>query len=291
MVSRAAPFFGTGGNPDLIRGAIWITCFASLVVVALGVLPAIFGRERLYHCVVGRPKTSFRHDMRLTLTNRPFLWLVLCTLFFWIGSQAKSGLAFYTKLYHVCGGDQMLAAKLVGIEGTVGMVISILSVPLFERIVRRHGKRGAMMVVMWITLTASLSTYFFYTPERPYLSIVSGLLLSPTGAAIWVLLPSLLGDVIDHDELRTGERRDGSFSAVFSWTFKLAQSVAVGLSSWLVVAAGFDIGLKDEQTPATIFSMRLLFIFVPLVCLALAVWVLFSFPLTKAKIAENQAAL
>jgi GPH family glycoside/pentoside/hexuronide:cation symporter len=68
--------------------------------------------------------------------------------------------------------------------------------------------------------------------------------------------PSLKADVVDWDEARTGERKEGSYFA--TWNF--AQKGAAGVSVWaiglMLAATGFvpNVG----QSESTIFGMRLL---------------------------------
>jgi glycoside/pentoside/hexuronide:cation symporter, GPH family len=285
-------FFGPGdGTSDLINGAFWVTSAVAVLVLVTGVLPALFCKERLYAAASGQAKVTLRHTIKQTLRHRPFLWLIICTLLFWVGTQAKNGLAFYTRLYFVCDGDQQLAAKITGIESTLTLCIGLACIPFFERIARLRGRRAALSLVLWITLFASISTLFTYNPAYPYLSILSGALLAPANSAVWVLLPSLLGDVVDHDELHSGERRDGAFAAVFSWTFKLSQTLASGMSGWLVVTAGFEVAAKVAQTPETLLTMRVLLALVPLVCLGAGLFALRRLPLTPETIADVQADL
>ncbi len=285
------PIFGPGdGSPDILRGAFWVTGAAAVVVICTGVVPAFGCRERYYAAVSKQAKTRLRADLRLTLSSRPFLWLSAFAMFFWIGSQSCGGLAFFTRLYYVCEGDQQLAAKITGIEGTLTMTLGIVGLPLFTWIARKKGKRAALMLVAALVMSASLSTWFTYNPGRPYLSMVSGLLLAPTSAAIWALLPSLMGDVVDHDELRTAQRREGSFAAVFSWFFKVAMSASAGLAGVLVALAGYD-EKASVQTPEAIHSMRVLLMVVPAAGLALALLALWRFPLSASRIAAQQSEL
>ena len=54
-----------------------------------------------------------------------------------------------------------------------------------------------------------------------------------------VLSVSLLADVIDIDASRTGERREGIYSAVNSLMGKLGGALAIGVSGPILAAAGF----------------------------------------------------
>jgi GPH family glycoside/pentoside/hexuronide:cation symporter len=84
-------------------------------------------------------------------------------------------------------------------------------------------------------MLGSLSVYLFVTPANPWLQLLPSLLTGPIGIDLWLAVPSMQADVADYDELITGKRRKGSFSAVFSWTFKASSALTGGLSGIILV--------------------------------------------------------
>lgn len=279
------------GKPDTLKGALAVTIVAALLVAAVGVLPALFGRERYYKKVAAQEKVPLLRNIRLTFRNRPFLHLSLLTLLFTLGTLAVDNLAFFARLYYVCGGDQQLAAKLTGLNGTVSALVGLAAIPAFQWIARRFGKRAALVIVMSLFFTSSLATLVTYRPGLPYLTLVNGVLSALAMTAIWVLLPSMTGDVVDHDELHTGERREGAFAAIFSWIYKFSFSVSLAVSGLLVVWAGYDARLTSAQPPDVLLSLRMLLAFVPALFIGLAIFFAARFPLTGARMAEIRAAL
>lgn len=279
------------GKPDTLKGALAVTIVAALLVAAVGVLPAVFGRERYYKKVAAQEKVPLLKNIRLTFRNRPFLHLSLLTLLFTLGTLAVDNLAFFARLYYVCGGDQQLAAKLTGLNGTVSTLVGLAAIPVFQWIARRFGKRAALVLVMCLFFASSLATLVTYRPGMPYLTLVNGVLGALAMTAIWVLLPSMTGDVVDHDELHTGERREGAFAAIFSWIYKFSFSVSLAVSGLLVVWAGYDAKLATAQPPEVLFSIRMLLAFVPAVFIGLAIFLAARFPLTSGRMAEIRAVL
>ncbi len=279
------------GKPDTLKGALAVTCAAALLVAIIGVLPAVFGRERYYAKVAAQEKVPLLKNIRLTFRNRPFLHLSLLTLLFTLGTLAVDNLAFFARLYHVCGGDQQLAAKLTGLSGTVSALVGLAAIPVFQAIARRHGKRTALVVVMCLFFTSSLATLVTYRPGLPYLTLVNSVLSALAMTAIWVLLPSMTGDVVDHDELHTGERREGAFAAIFSWIYKFSFSVSLAVSGLLVMWAGYDAKLGAAQPAEVVFSIRMLLAFVPALFIGVAIVLAARFPLTPARMAEIRSAL
>ena len=69
---------------------------------------------------------------------------------------------------------------------------------------------------------------------------------------------TMTAGVCDDDELRSGRRREGMFSAVKGFGLKAAQGLTFGLGGYMATAAGYDPA-KVEQTSldeATAWKMK-----------------------------------
>lgn len=93
-------------------------------------------------------------------------------------------------------------------------------------------------------------------------------------------------DIIDHDELETGERREGSFESVFSWFQKMAGTLFTGLSGFVVVMVGFDIGRETEQAEGVFTRIIYLMALVPVGLTIIQCWIIYNWPL-KADVVEG----
>jgi GPH family glycoside/pentoside/hexuronide:cation symporter len=137
--------------------------------------------------------------------------------------------------------------------GAIGA--GMLSIPLWIVISRRFGKKQ-----VWFWSVAAKTLLFgviFFLGEGDLvplaiLTICFGL-MNGCGSVVG---PSLKADVVDWDEARTGERKEGSYFA--TWNF--AQKGAAGVSVWaiglMLAATGFVP--NAAQSDSTIFGMRLL---------------------------------
>lgn len=284
-------FYTATKQPDVLHGARWVITGLGVLVIALGLMP-LFVKERTEAARTKKlVETSFRRNLVLTFKNRPFRLLIIFTVFLAIGTMTKSQLEFFTRLHYVCGGDTTLAAKLSGLSGTVSAFVVISGVPIFQAIARRTSKRKAAQMVMLCTLIAGVSTLIFYNPSYPYMAIIPSL-LSQTGlTGLWVIIPSMTGDVVDHDELQTNERREGSFASTFSWFLKFSGTLAIALAGPLVDLAGYVSTPGAVQSADVIWNMRLLIVFVPTIPVALAIWVLNRYPLGNKEIEQNAQLL
>lgn len=289
--TQLSVFNDASGQPDIILGTRWVTSILAVFVIVAGVIPAFVVKERFYHQAEKQPRISLKENFKFTFTNKPFLLLVCFTLIFTIGTSSKGGLAFFTKVYYVFGGDQKLAATVTGFESTLTIFIGLLGIPVFQWLANKLGNRNALMIAMAIVSTASFSTIWTYTPAMPYLTILTGVLLAPVTAGMWVVIPPMLGDIMDYDELRTGERREGSFSAIYSWQLKMAFAIGGGLSGPLLELAGFRVSYGSEQPEEVINRMRIMLATIPFLLVAISMLILWRFPLNRARMSEVNAEL
>ncbi len=86
-------------------------------------------------------------------------------------------------------------------------------------------------------------------------------------------------DVIDYDELVTGERRDGQFVGLWMIAEKLAAALGVGIALPLLGAAGYVP--NAAQTPQVLLVLRILYVAVPCVCNGVAFAILLAYPVDR----------
>jgi Na+/melibiose symporter-like transporter len=173
----------------------------------------------------------------------------------------------------------------------LSLVVVFASLPFWLRIARQREKArifvaGAAwwMCCMLILLAAE--------PTWPGWSVLLLMSFGAVGYAVVDLMPwSMLGEVVDEDDLASGERREGIYNGLFTFLRKLGGSIAVVLAMLLLGALGFSKG--EEQNPATVTAIRLLTTLGPAFFLALAIWIARGYPLTRekhARILEQIAA-
>ena len=133
--------------------------------------------------------------------------------------------------------------------------------------------------------------WFCYDPELPWLLLVPTPLLAFGLGGLFTLIPSMIADVVDLDELQTRERREGMYGAVFWWVVKLGMAAALAAGGFLLNATGFDVALAGNQSGQAIFLMRLFDSVVPFVASGLAIWAIAAFPITEQRAHEVRLEL
>jgi GPH family glycoside/pentoside/hexuronide:cation symporter len=194
-------------------------------------------------------------------------------------------------IYYVYGGDKTASSVLLGWSGSLSGICSVLFVPLVTFMGTRLGKRRAFMICAGLALLGTLLKWFCYQASMPYLNLIPGPFIGIGFSALWVLMAAMLADVCDEDELQTGERREGTFSAVYWWIVKMGLSASLAVSGVLLKATGFNEKLGGAQPDATFFWMRVCDIVFPAAFIGISIYLIHKFPLTEARVYQIKEKL
>ncbi|MDD9827175.1 MAG: glycoside-pentoside-hexuronide (GPH):cation symporter [Deltaproteobacteria bacterium] len=172
-------------------------------------------------------------------------------------------------------------------ELTLGLfLLSVAaSMPLWNAAARRVEKRSIFLMgaASWI---ASQGFLFLAQPEWPRAAILAGALIGGVGYAAADMIPwSMLGEVVDEDELRSGERREGIYFGLFTFLRKLGGSAAAALALLLLGLSGYEAG-ADSQSEFTRQTIRVLTAVLPALFVLLAALAARRYGLSRARHAQ-----
>jgi beta-glucosidase len=284
-----------------VSGAAGLAIIIALVTIGVGILPAIFLKERKAASGsqdIPRPKlsllengTQFFKGFGLVLQSKPFLMLCIATFMVFNGFMLISSFQFYVIIYYVFGGDQTAGAEYAGYAGTVLGLSTFAVVVLTTWMGTKIGKRGAFFVTTSVSMVGYALKWFCYNPEIPWLVVLPAPLLAFGLGGLFTLMPAMVADIVDLDELSTYERREGMFGSIFWWVVKLGLAAALAGGGYLLNATGFDVSLGGNQTEQTIFLLRFFDVVLPIVASAIAIWAVIKFPITEQKAHEVRQEL
>ncbi len=289
--------------PDQVSGAAGLAIVVALVAMGLGLIPAIVLRERMKNVAASEleaaaPGRSFKENMAeffrgfgLTLKNIPFLKLCLATFMVFNGFMLIASFQFYVIIYYVTGGDQTAGAKYAGMAGTVGAVCTFVVVVFVTWLATRIGKRHAFFVSIGLSIIGYGLKWVCYNPDIPLLVLLPAPLMAFGLGGLFTLVPSMIADVVDTDELKTHERREGMYGSIFWWMVKLGMAAALAGGGYLLNATGFNVDLGGDQAPRSILLLRLFDAGIPMITSAIAIWAVATFPITEARAREVREEL
>jgi len=104
-----------------------------------------------------------------------------------------------------------------------------------------------------------------------------------------LLFSSLIGDVCDDDELRTGLRQEGVYSAVSGFVNKCAGALVILGAAFMLEFAGYVAGA--DPSPEIAFKMKAIFISVQAIGLAAGLALMAFFPISRKRAEETRRIL
>jgi GPH family glycoside/pentoside/hexuronide:cation symporter len=293
---------------DMVDGAAGLAIIIAAVTIAIGILPAILLRERFKEIAVAEEQVhreqlvgtgsamrrvirDFFHGFLTTLKFRPFLKLCAATFLVFNGFMLISSFQFYVIIYYVFGGDKVLGAEYAGWAGSLGAISTFLVIFIVTWLGTKIGKRRAFFVATGISMLGYALKWVCYDPDAPLLLLLPAPLLAFGLGGLFTLMPSMIADVVDMDELVTNERREGMYGSIFWWVVKLGMAAALAAGGFLLNATGFDVALEGDQSERTIFLLRFFDAFIPFVTSGVAIWAIATFSITEARAHEIRREL
>ena len=288
----------TAWFPTPREGAAGLAIAIGVTAMVVGIIPAVVLRERYVAGEAGEAKTAvgagalavlrhhaveFTSGFAVTLRSRPFLMLCGVTFLVFNGFIAVSAFQSYVIIYYVFGGDQGLGAEYAGYAGTLGAVSSFVAISLVAWMGTRVGKHRALLVSTGLSMVGYLLKWVCYVPGQPWLVLVPAPLMAFGLGGLFTLMPSMIADVVDVDELATHERREGMYSSIYWWVVKLGMAAALAGGGYLLNATGFDVAKGGAQGAGTILALRLADVLLPAAASLLAMGLLWRYPITEAR--------
>jgi GPH family glycoside/pentoside/hexuronide:cation symporter len=293
---------------NMVDGAGGLAIIISVAVVGIGILPAIFLRERFNNIakseskhtdelyvgtarVIRRNIVQFFIGFLTTIKVKAFLKLCIATFLVFNGFIMVSSFQSYVIIYYVFGGNTVAGAEYAGYAGTLGAISTFIVIIIVTWLATRIGKRRAFFFSTGISMAGYALKWFCYNPDIPLLLLLPAPLIAFGLGGLFTLMPSMIADVIDFDELATRERREGMFGSIFWWVVKLGMAAALAAGGFMLNATGFDVDLGGQQSDQAIFLMRLFDAFVPFITSGIAIWMIATYSITEEKAHEVREQL
>ncbi|MBI1265598.1 MAG: MFS transporter [Alphaproteobacteria bacterium] len=298
VIAKQAEWFS-----DPIEGARLVAGGVAVIVMICGVIPAIFLRERLASIAgheagpAGHRRTvvaelkGFFLSMRQALSFVPFLKICFVTFLVFNGFILIASYGYFVLSYYVFAGDTEAGAELGALVATVGSFANFFIVAFVTWLASRIGQKRTFMIAISLAILGYGLKAFAYSPEHPWLILLPAPLMAFGLGSLFTLMPSMMADVVDQDELRTGQRREGMFASIYWWVVKLGQTAAAMVGAWLLASTGLQTELGGDQADATMILLRVYDIGLPILLYALAIGVVLTLNVSREKSEAVRAKL
>lgn len=216
--------------------------------------------------------------------NRSLMALVLAALVLLLATLIGQTMNNYLFL------DYFRNAKAISILNFVSVGGILCLAPFVSRVVGKFGKKEAGAVGMLLAGAVYLLTFFLHVKSIVLFMIL--FFLATLGVGIFnMIIWAFITDIIDHQEVVTGKREDGTVYAIYSFARKLGQALAGGVGGFALTAIGYvsDAPAQTVEVADRVYAVATL---VPGVCYLIVFFIMQKFyPLTKRVVEENAAIL
>ncbi len=239
---------------------------------------------------------SVGQDLKLLLKNKPW-WLM-------IGAALASNLfntvrgtttAYFFSDYIVKTVEMapqwaflVSASIFLSIGEIANMVGVVLAVPMSKHL----GKKSTYILSMAILIGLSIMFFFLPATTGGYWAMLAfQILISIFTGVVSPLVWSMYADVADYSELKDGTASTGLIFSSASMAQKFGGAFGGAAVMWMLAAFGYDTTAGVVQTETAITGLRILMSWIPAAVAALAILVVWFYPLTKQKMAGVQVEL
>ncbi|MGB2925381.1 MAG: MFS transporter [Limnothrix sp.] len=266
--------------------SLWI-----FVAVSLGILFAVSSYTFIQspteqHLLLAHPSNdasetpvAFKEQLKIAFQNKPFLYVIGIYMASWLAIQLTASILPYFVISWMGLPDAMFPNVALAVQGTALLLLFVGSAAS-----RRWGKKAVYFtgVGLWIIAQIGL---FFLQPGQIGLMFFCAI-LAGCGVSVSYLIPwSMVPDVIELDELNTGQRREGVFYGFMVLLQKMGLAVSLFLVGLALSWSGFVESTAGETPPlqpdSALLAIRLAIAPLPTLALIIGLILAYFYPITK----------
>jgi GPH family glycoside/pentoside/hexuronide:cation symporter len=222
----------------------------------------------------GQPvKTPVLKGLKYCFKNKPFILLMII---FVLGSFAftlQAALLPYLIQYQLGMGEQITPIMVTSL-----VVTGLFSYPA-KKLADKINKAPTYALGMGLAAITFLLTFFFIPRHPTPLVYLVAVMLGIGFSTQWVIPFAMMPDVIEYDEMMTGERREGIYYGFHNFITKFAVALATAVSGWSL--AWFHYVPNAVQTEQALFGIRFFYAVVPALAMLVFIPLLLRYPITR----------
>jgi GPH family glycoside/pentoside/hexuronide:cation symporter len=268
-----------GGEPTFAGYRLMAVVIGAIVLVAM--VATFFGtakaprieRAETEHVGIGAQLTAAR-------ANRPFLLLVALSAaqMLSIGIMLAGAPYFASYILEDTGAVTTMFLALIG-----PMVVLI---PAWVRVSRRYDKRRSMVVASFLFMAGGMSMSL--TPVfGPVFAHGCVMVVGVGYAGVQLLQFSMLADTLIYDELRSGKRRGGVFTGLWTAIETVMMAFGALVLGWILAAAGFVSSEPDQPVAQPDSAINAIIVggaLFPAILMTIAIFCSFRYDLTADRL-------
>ncbi|ALF55955.1 sugar transporter [Nostoc piscinale CENA21] len=268
----------------------------------LAVICTVISVVSLYWCVFGvrdrilafeakriqqeePPSIPFFEQLKIVFTNRPFLFVIGIYLFSWLAVQITASIIPYFVINCMKLKEADVPTVMIAVQGTALIMLFVWS-----NLSKKIGKKLVYFLGMSLWIIAAAGLFFLQSDQLVLMYIMA--VMAGVGVSTAYLVPwSMIPDVIELDELQTGQRREGIFYGFMVLLQKFGLAFGLFLVGNALQSAGFKEAVAGQSTlpiqpESALTAIRLAVGPIPTVCLICGLVLTYFYPITREMHAE-----
>jgi glycoside/pentoside/hexuronide:cation symporter, GPH family len=187
-----------------------------------------------------KQESSVLQDLSDLMKNGPWIALFLATTFYFIALMVRGSLML--PYFKYCAGNQVLFSWFNGF----GLTALLIGVASSTALTKRIGKRTLFLWSM--VLTGVLCMALFFIPATATVPIIGLEVLRQfafgcSGPVLW----SMMGDVADFGEWKTGRRATGTVTSAVVFALWIGLALGGAIAGWLLSLYGYQSNAAQSE--------------------------------------------
>ena len=178
-------------------------------------------------------------DLGDLVKNGPWITLFLVTVFYFMALMIRGNVML--PYFENCAGNQLLFSWFNGF----GLSALLIGVACSTALTKRMGKRALFFWSM--VLTGFFCIALFFIPPTATmliiaLEVVRQFVFGCSGPVLW----SMMGDVADYGEWKTGRRATGTVTSAVVFALWVGLALGGAIAGWLLSFYGYPSELRSR---------------------------------------------
>lgn len=233
--------------------------------------------------------------------------------------KMKPSKFFLIFVFFFLSGSSMIQSNLtymvvdcIGMDYDTGIVYVIITmvlsmaivVPIVEKVAEKKDRRFACIIFLTITIVGEIIVKIIgldaTVGDFKIMTIVAAALLGMGAGTFWTFFYSMGYDLVELDELKTGERRESIITALPQLVQKFGSAFGILMAGQLLSAYGYDSSqdtagqeslIKVVTDPDIVSGMENISTVIPAALIAISVIALIFYPMTRKNVSTLMTAL
>lgn len=201
-------------------------------------------------------------------------WLLICAI--WVVTILGMSIGMSCGVYfakYILGNEAYFGFLAVTSSG-VAIILMAFMMPL----VKKFGKRNVALVGTFISLFGQILMVF--NPTSFYWLMICSVIKGFGSAPLMATLFAMVADSIEYGHWKTGVRVEGTLYAATTFGAKVGGGVGLVIATTILGIAGYN-GELAAQGPAALKAITILYIYVPIIFLAIVPFLYGRYKLDK----------